>query len=87
MISRERVSTFPNEIANFDWDGDKLFFLNSNIRNGGFGNLLGYNMETHKYEKLAPLTGCCYRDATFSPDGSYVAFAFQDIGLGTKSPI
>jgi serine/threonine-protein kinase len=79
--------TFPNEITNFDWDGDKLFFLNSNIRNGGFGNLLGYNMETHKYEKLAPLTVCCYRDAAFSPDGSYVVFAFQDIGLGTKSPI
>jgi predicted Ser/Thr protein kinase len=78
---------FPNEIANFDWDGDKLFFLNSNIRNGGFGNLIGYNMETHKYQKLTPLTGCCYRDAVFSPDASYVAFAFQDMALGTKSPI
>jgi predicted Ser/Thr protein kinase len=78
---------FPNEITNFDWDGDKLFFLNSNIRNGGFGNLNGYNMETHKYEKLAPLTGCCYRDTAFSPDSSYVVFAFQDMGLGTNSPI
>ena len=78
---------FPNEIVNFDWDGDNLFFLNSNVRNGGFGNLIFYNMETHKYEKMAPLTGCCYRDATWSPDGSYVAFAFQDMGLGTKSPI
>jgi Tol biopolymer transport system component len=78
---------FPNEIVNFDWDGDELFFLNSNIRNGGFGNLIGYNTITHKYERLAPITGCCYRDATFSPDGSYVSFAFQDMGLGTKSPI
>jgi len=78
---------FPNQIANFDWDGDKLLFLNSNIRNGGFGNLIGYNLETHKYQKFMPLTGCCYRDATFSPDGSYVSFAFQDMGLGTKSPI
>lgn len=78
---------FPNEIVNFDWDGDELFFLNSNIRNGGFGNLIGYNTVTHKYERLAPITGCCYRDATFSPDGSYVSFAFQDMGLGTKSPI
>jgi tRNA A-37 threonylcarbamoyl transferase component Bud32 len=78
---------FPNQIANFDWDGDKLFFLNSNIRNGGFGNLISYNMETHKYQRLNPITGCCYRDATFSPDGSYVSFAFQDMALGTKSPI
>jgi hypothetical protein len=78
---------FPNEIVNFDWDGENLFFLNSNIRNGGFGDLIFYNMETHKFEKMAPLTGCCYRDATWSPDGSYVSFAFQDMGLGTKSPI
>jgi serine/threonine protein kinase len=78
---------FPNQIANFDWDGDKLFFLNSNIRNGGFGNLIAYNTETHKYQRLLPITGCCYRDAVFSPDGSYVSFAFQDMGLGTKSPI
>lgn len=78
---------FPNEITNFDWDGDKLFFLNSNKRNGGFGNLVGYNMETHKYQKIEPLAGCCYRDAAFSPDGSYVVFAFQDQGLGTTSPI
>jgi serine/threonine protein kinase len=78
---------FPNQIGNFDWDGDKLFFLNSSIRNGGFGNLISYNLETHKFQRLIPITGCCYRDATFSPDGSYVSFAFQDMGLGTKSPI
>jgi serine/threonine-protein kinase len=78
---------FPNEIVNFDWDGDELFVLNSNIRNGGFGNLIGYNTVTHKYVRLNPVTGCCYRDAAFSPDGSYVSFAFQDMGLGTRSPI
>jgi hypothetical protein len=78
---------FPNQIASFNWDGEELFFLNSDYRNDGFGNLLGYNTATHKYERFIPITGCCYRDATFSPDGSYVAFAFQDQGLGTKSPI
>ena len=90
-----RLDSFPaarfdfpsNLITNFDWDGDKLFFLNSDTRNGGFGYLYGYNMETHKYQKLAPLTGCCYRDATWSPDSTSVAFAFQDMGLGPKSPI
>ena len=80
--------TFTNDIVNFDWDGDVLFTLNSNIRNGGFGDLGFYNTFTHKYEEAAPVDGkCCYRDAAFSPDGTYVIFAFQDINLGTIGPI
>jgi serine/threonine protein kinase len=79
---------FNDLIENFDWDGDLLFFMNSPKRNGGFGDLVFYNGFTHKFEKLAPYEGnCCYRDATFSPDGTHVIFAFQDIRLGTESPI
>lgn len=79
---------FSKEITNFDWDGDLLFFLNSNVRNGGFGDMGLYNTFTRKFEKLAPFEGnCCYRDAAFSPDGTFVIFAFQDIRLGTDSPI
>jgi len=78
---------FPNEIVNYDYDGDLLFFINSNVRNGGFGDLVFYNSFTHKFEEDAPYEGnCCYRDATFSPDGTYVIFAFQDIRLGGESP-
>lgn len=73
---------FGNTIVNFDWDGDLLFLMNSNKRNGGFGELAFYNTFTHKSEKPAPIEGnCCYRDAVFSPDGTYVIFAFQDIRL------
>jgi WD40 repeat protein len=80
--------TFPLDIVNFDWDGDLLFTLNSNIRNGGFGDLFFYNTFTHKSETAAPVDGkCCYRDAAFSPDGTYLIFAFQDINLGTTGPI
>ena len=80
--------SFSNEIVSFDWDGDLLFFINSGIRNAGFGDLVFYNSFTRKHEKPALFSGnCCYRDATFSPDGSYVLFAFQDIRLGTESPI
>jgi len=80
--------TFPLDIVNFDWDGDQLFTLNSNIRNGGFGDLVIYNTFTHKADTAAPVDGkCCYRDAAFSPDGTYLIFAFQDINLGTQSPI
>lgn len=79
---------FSNEIINFDYDGDMVFFINSGIRNGGFGDLVFYNAFTHKFEKAAPYEGnCCYRDAAFSPDGTHVLFAFQDIRLGTESPI
>lgn len=79
---------FNNEIINFDYDGDMVFFINSGVRNAGFGDLVFYNALTHKSEKAAPYEGnCCYRDAAFSPDGTYVIFAFQDIRLGTESPI
>jgi serine/threonine protein kinase len=79
---------FADEIVNFDWDGDLLFFINSNIRNNGFGDLFFYNAFTHKAENAAPFEGnCCYRDASFSPDSSHVIFAFQDIRLGSTSPI
>jgi len=79
---------FPLDIVNFDWDGNLLFTLNSNIRNGGFGDLFFYNTFTHKADTVAPVEGkCCYRDAAFSPDGTYVIFAFQDINLGTTGPI
>lgn len=79
---------FNDIIENYSWDGDLLFFMNSPKRNGGFGDLLFYNSFTHKFEYFAPYEGnCCYRDASFSPDGTHVIFAFQDIRLATESPI
>ena len=79
--------SFTNELVNFGWDGNLLFFFNNNRRNGGFGDLGFYNSGTHKFIKVAPYEGnCCYRDASFSPDGTYVTFAFQDIRLGETSP-
>jgi len=80
---------FSLDIVSFDWDGNLLFTINNNKRNGGFGELAFYNTFTHKAEFVSPVNGiaCCYRDAAFSPDGTYVIFAFQDISLGTESPI
>lgn len=79
---------FSDTIENFDWDGNLLFYMNSPKRNGGFGDLLFYNGYTHKFEFQAPYEGnCCYRDASFSPDGKFIIFAFQDIRLGVESPI
>ena len=37
---------------------------------------------------INPINGhCCYRDPEFSPDGSYLVFAFQDMSLGFQGVI
>jgi hypothetical protein len=69
------------------WDGESLFVVNGLTRNEGFGNLHLFNRETFKATTNAnPIDGvCCYRDPSFSPDGNYLLFAFQDITLGADS--
>ena len=75
-IEFDREST--KRISSFDWDGKNLFLLNDSIRNDGFGNLYLYNVETREITKLNPINSeCCYRDARWSPDGTYILFAFQ----------
>ncbi|HEY5270915.1 MAG TPA: protein kinase [Anaerolineales bacterium] len=65
-------------IPSFDWDGDMLFVLNSKIRYE-LGYLYAYNMETKLGVNLDPLqTACCYTEASFSPDGSFLLFAYQN---------
>jgi serine/threonine protein kinase len=71
-------SQSTKRIASYDWDGANLFLLNDNIRNDGFGDLYLYDSSTQNAAKINPLDGmCCYRDARWSPDGSYIFFAFQ----------
>jgi predicted Ser/Thr protein kinase len=75
------------EIPDFDWDGFDLFLFNTSRRNNGWGELYMYNWKTHKPNLINPVEGkCCYRDARWSPDGSYLAFAFQDLTLGGAAP-
>jgi WD40 repeat protein len=75
-IDFESEST--KRISSFDWDGDHLFLLNDSIRNDGFGNLYLYDSKTRAGVKINPIDGtCCYRDARWSPDGSYIFFVFQ----------
>jgi hypothetical protein len=72
-------------IPSFDWDGGSLFLLNSIIRNGVYGYLYNYNASKQIGEEINPLGNCCYADARWSPDGSYVLFSYQDMGLGSAS--
>ena len=74
-------------LPGFTWDGESLFVMNGLTRNEGFGDLHIFNRETFKVTVNAdPVSGrCCYRDPSFSPDGKYLLFAFQDITLGSAS--
>jgi hypothetical protein len=70
-------------MLDFDWDGSSQFIFHTARRNNGWGELHAYNWETHKPTlTVNPISKrCCYRDARWSPDGSYLFFAFQDEGL------
>jgi serine/threonine protein kinase len=73
-------------IGDFDWDGSSLFVFNTSRRNNGWGELYAYNWDSHKPTLLNPVSNkCCYRDARWSPDGSYLFFAFQDEGLAAAA--
>lgn len=85
---RPEEFTRGGEISDFDWDANTLFVMNTAHRNGGWGFLYLYNLETRQGRPLNPLgasSRCCYRDARWSPDGSYLFFAFQNkdnLGMG-----
>jgi hypothetical protein len=70
------------EIPDFDWDGQSLFLMNTFDRNNGWGFLYTYNFEIRQGTQENPITSsrsrCCYRDARWSPDRTYVFFAFQN---------
>ncbi|NJC99013.1 MAG: hypothetical protein C3F07_04225 [Anaerolineales bacterium] len=71
------------EMPDFDWDGQEQFVFNTSRRNNGWGELYLYNWINHRPTLLYPVPNkCCYRDARWSPDGTYLFFGFQDLNLG-----
>ena len=73
------------ELPDLDWDGLDQFVFNTSRRNNGWGELYNYNWEVHKSTQLQPAGACCYRDARWSPDGTYMFFEFQDSTLGANA--
>jgi len=74
-------SESSRRITSYDWDGDHLFLLNDSIRNDGFGDLYLFDSQARQAERINPMGGeCCYRDARWSPDKSYIFFVFQRYG-------
>jgi len=76
-------------IQHFGWDGQALFALTGIIRNGGFGDLYIYNSDNNRADlESNPINGsCCYRDPSWSPDGSYLTFAYQEFSQLNKIQI
>jgi predicted Ser/Thr protein kinase len=74
-----------SHIPTFDWNVESLFLLNSIIRNKVYGYLYSYNPSNYQGKLELPLGQCCYADARWSPDGTYVLFSYQDIGQGSAS--
>ncbi len=74
-------------LLDFDWDGFNQFIFNTARRNGGWGDLHIYNWESHRPTLTINPIGrkCCYRDARWSPDGTYLLFTFQDEGLAANA--
>jgi len=73
------------EMPDFDWNGADQFSFNTSLRNNGWGNLYIYNWLSHKGVRQTPISVCCFRDARWSPDGTYILFAFQDVKLGADA--
>jgi uncharacterized caspase-like protein len=86
------------QISDVDWaeNENHLFVFNTNKRNYvfkgewkiGWGDLYVYDWtKKDKAIRINPVGGaCCYRDARWSPDGSYLFFAFQNESLGAAAP-
>jgi serine/threonine protein kinase len=75
------------KLNGFTWDSYYLFVFNGNTRNDGFGNLHLFNRQTYKATlSINPIdNSCCYHNSQFSPDGTYLFFAFQDMREGENS--
>ena len=73
-------------LPSFDWDGDQQFVFNTFKRNKNYGELYLYDMVSETARKINPIDGvCCYGNAEFSPDGTYILLVFQDVRQGAES--
>ncbi len=65
------------EISSLSWNGDDQLVFNGYVTNAGFGDLQLYNLKKNQAQELVPNGDCCYRDAHWSPDGTYLFYSYQ----------
>jgi len=73
------------EISSLSWDNQDQLLLNGYINTAGFGDLQVYNLDLDLGQAVAPNGSCCYRDAHWSPDGSYLFYSYQPEAGGEVS--
>jgi hypothetical protein len=74
-------------LESFGWEGNSLFALTGYRSNAGYGELWLYDSGQQQAIAAQPIPGgCCYRDATFSPDGRYLLFVYQDHSRAPRPP-
>ena len=66
-----------SEISSLSLNGNGQLLINGYANNTGFGDLHLYNLLQDKSQELAPNGTCCYRDAHWSPDGTYLFYSYQ----------
>jgi dipeptidyl aminopeptidase/acylaminoacyl peptidase len=73
------------EISSLSWNGNDQLLFTGYINNEGFGDLQLYDLNQNQGQALAPNGDCCYRDAHWSPDGSYLLYSYQSAVDGEVS--
>lgn len=64
------------EITSLSWSSEDQLIFNGYVKDG-FGDLQLYNLSQDESQVLAPNGECCYRDAHWSPDGTYLLYTYQ----------
>lgn len=74
-------------LFDYSWDGQSLFAMSTVVRNQVFGEMYFYDMSNYQSQLgVKPISNhCCYTSPTWSPDGEYLLFAFQDYMQGSNS--
>jgi WD40 repeat protein len=65
------------ELSGISWNENNQLLMTGAQGQSGFGDLELYDLSQNKSQSIAPNGKCCYRDAFWSPDGSYLLYTFQ----------
>jgi serine/threonine protein kinase len=64
-------------ISSLSWNSSDQLLLNGDTNEAGFGDLQVYDLAQNQGQQLSPNGTCCYRDAHWSPDGTYLFYSYQ----------
>jgi serine/threonine protein kinase len=73
------------KISSLSWKGNQQLLFSGYITDQGFGDMQLYNLGKNQSQEVAPNGSCCYRDVHWSPDGTYLFYAFQPESGGNIS--